>query len=218
MTTMPLPSSQLIDALQWRYATKTFDPARKIPAETWTALENSLVLSASSFGIQPYRFIVVNDRATRERLLPHAWGQAQIVDASHLVVFAARTSVTATEINGFIARIAATRGVPVESLDGYKGMMTGMLLSEGFQPLAPHWAARQAYIALGNLLTSAALLGVDACPMEGFAPAEFDRILDLPAQGLTAAVACTLGYRSSGDKYATLAKVRAPKAELFKTV
>ncbi len=218
MPFQPVPSSQLLEALHWRYATKAFDPARKIPAETWTALENSLVLSASSFGLQPYRFVVVNDRAMRERLLPHAWGQTQITDASHLVIFAARTSVNAAEIEGFIARIAATRGVPVESLGGYKGMMSGMLLSEGFQPFAPHWAARQAYIALGNLLTSAALLGVDACPMEGFVPAEFDRILDLPSQGLTAVVACTLGYRSSEDKYAALAKVRAPKAELLKTV
>jgi len=214
----PLPTSQLLEALNWRYATKAFDPTRKIPVETWTALENSLVLSASSFGIQPYRLLVVNDRPTRERLLPHAWGQSQIVDASHLVVFAARTSVTAAEIDGLIARIVAIRGVPVESLDGYRGMMSGMLLSDGFRPVAPHWAARQAYIALGNLLTCAALLGVDACPMEGFVPAEFDKILDLPAHGLTAIVVCTLGYRSADDKYAKLAKVRVPKAELFKTI
>lgn len=213
-----IPPHQLIETLNWRYATKVFDPARKLPPETWAALENSLILSASSFGLQPYRFIVVNDRATRERLLPHAWGQRQIVDASQVVVFAARTGITEAEIDGFIARIAAVRGVSAESLASYRGMMTGMLLNEGFQPFAPHWAARQAYIALGGLLTAAATLGVDACPMEGFVPAEFDKILDLPRQGLTSVVACVLGYRAADDKYATLAKVRAPKAELIQTV
>ena len=147
-------------------------------------------MSPSSFGLQPYRFLVINDPATRERLLPHAWGQRQVVDASHFVVFAARTSVTEAEIDTFIARIARTRGVTPESLASYRGMMTGMLLSDGFKPLVPHWTARQAYIALGNLLTSAALLGVDACPMEGFVPAEFDQVLGLPAQGLAAVVCC----------------------------
>jgi nitroreductase len=148
--------------------------------------------------------------------LPHAWGQRQVVDASHFVVLASRTQVTEAEIDTFIARIARTRGVTPESLASYRGMMTGMLLSDGFKPLVPHWTARQAYIALGNLLTSAALLGVDACPMEGFVPAEFDKVLGLPAQGLTAVVCCALGYLSAEDKYAVTPKVRLPKSELVK--
>jgi nitroreductase len=213
-----LPTSQFVDALQWRYATKAFDPARKIAAETWTALEDSLVLSASSFGLQPYRFLVISDPAKRASLLPHAWGQRQVVDASHFVVFAARTAVTEAEIDAFLKLTASTRGIPVEALAGYRGMMTGMLLSDGFKPFAPHWAARQAYIALGSLLTGAALLGVDTCPMEGFVPTEFDKILGLPEQGLTAVVACALGYRSADDKYAGLAKVRPPKSSLLQTV
>jgi nitroreductase len=217
MNPKPIAPTQLLEALRWRYATKAFDPSRKLSAEIWSTLEASIILSASSFGLQPYRLIVVNDLATREKLMPHAWNQRQVVDASHFVVFAARTSVTEAEIDAFVQHIVATRGVPADSLAGYRGMMTGMLLSEGFKPMLPHWTARQAYIALGNLLTCAALLGVDACPMEGFAPAEFDRILGLPAQGLTAAVACALGYRSQADKYATLAKVRFPKSQLVKT-
>ena len=204
--------------MNWRYATKVFDPSRKIPADTWAALEESLRLTASSFGLQPYRFLVVADPAVRERLLPHSWGQRQVVDASHYVVFAARTSVTDAEIDQHIARIAAARGVTPESLTAYRGMMTGMLLSDGFKPMQPHWAAKQAYIALGNLLTSAALLGVDACPMEGFIPAEYDQALDLSSQGLTAVVCCALGYRHAGDKYAVTAKVRLPKPELVKAV
>ena len=213
-----LEPSQLLDALNWRYATKAFDPDRKIPADTWSALEQSLVLSASSFGLQPYRFIVVADRATRERLLPHAWGQRQVVDASHLVVFAARTSVTEAEIDAFVRRIATVRGVTPASLASYRKMMTGSLLADGFKPLAPRWTARQAYVALGNLLTSAAILRVDACPMEGFVPAEFDGILGLSARGLTAVVCCALGYRAAADKYASVPKVRFQRSELIQHV
>lgn len=214
MNPKSIPSSQLLDAMRWRYATKAFDANRKISADVWSALEESLVLSPSSFGLQPYRFLVIHDPATRERLLPHAWGQRQVVDASHFVVFAARTSVTEAEIDTFIARIASARGATPESLASYRGMMTGTLLGDGFKPLAAHWTARQAYIALGNLLTSAALLGVDACPMEGFVPAEFDKVLGLPAQGLAAVVCCALGYRHAEDKYAVAPKVRFPKSEL----
>ncbi len=213
-----ITAAQLMQALQWRYATKSFDPSRKIPAATWTALEETLTLSASSFGLQPYRFLNVTNPATRANLMPHAWNQRQVVDASHFVVFASRTSLTEAEIDRFIARIAAVRQAPASSLAGYRQMMAGSLLGEERQAAIPLWASRQAYIALGNLLTSAALLGIDACPMEGFVPAEFDRILNLPAQGYTAAVACALGYRSADDKYAAAPKVRFPVTDLVQTV
>ncbi|RME90377.1 MAG: NAD(P)H-dependent oxidoreductase [Verrucomicrobia bacterium] len=211
-------TEQLLQALRWRYATKVFDPNRKIPAETWSAMEETLVLSASSFGLQPYRFIVVDDPALRQQLMPHAWNQRQVVDASHFVVFAARTSVTEADIDGWIDRIAEVRGMPRDSLAQYRSMMTGMLLTPEFQPQAVHWAARQAYLALGNLMTAAAVLGIDTCPIEGFVPAEFDRLLGLPEQGYTSVVCCALGYRSADDKYATLPKVRRPKEELIRHV
>ncbi len=213
-----MSSQRLLGSLRWRYATKSFDARRKIPAEVWTVLEESLVLAPSSFGLQPYRFLVVEDRAARERLLAHARGQRQVVEASHFVVFAARTAVTAQEIDAFLEHTASVRGMPVESLAGYRGMMTGTLLSEEFKPLAPQWAVRQAYLALGSLLTCAALLGVDACPMEGFVPAQFDKLLGLAGQGLTAAVCCALGYRSPDDKYAAAPKVRFPRNLLVKTI
>lgn len=218
MNCKPIAIPDLLGALQWRYATKVFDPTKKIPADVWAALEQSLILAPSSFGLQPYRFLVVKDPATREKLMPHAWGQRQVVDASHFVVIATRTEVTEAEIDRFIELIAATRGVTPASLAQYRGMMTGMLLSPDFKPLLPHWTARQAYVALGTLLTAAALLGVDACPMEGFAPAEFDKILELPRQGLTATVCCALGYRAATDKYATLPKVRFPRADLVREI
>ena len=213
-----IADSQLLEALQWRYATKAFDPFRKIPAATWASLQEALVLSPSSFGLQPYRFIVVDDPATRAKLQPHAWNQRQVTDASHFIVIAARTAMTEAEIDRFIGRIAELRGVNRAALAPYRQMMAGSLLGETAAARIPHWAARQAYIALGNLLTSAALLGVDACPMEGFVPAEFNKILNLPAQGYTAVVCCALGYRSADDKYVGSRKVRFPASELFKTV
>lgn len=214
----PISNSQLLDALNWRYATKQFDAARKIPADTFAALEESLVLSASSFGLQPYRFLVINDKMLREKLLPHTWGQRQVVDASHFVVFAGRTRIGEKEIDAFLQLTSDIRGTPVEALKDYRGMMTGMLLPEKFTPIVPQWAALQAYIALGNLLTSAAVLGVDACPIEGFVPAEYDKLLGLPEQGFASVVCCALGYRAATDKYATARKVRATKADLVKVI
>ncbi|MEI6568404.1 MAG: NAD(P)H-dependent oxidoreductase [Verrucomicrobiota bacterium] len=213
-----LPEPQLLQALQWRYSTKAFDPNRKIPAATWAALQEALVMSASSFGLQPYQFIVVNDPAIREKLLPHSWNQRQVVDASHFIVFAARTAITEAEIDRFLGRVVEVRGSSREALAGYRQMMTGNLLGDGAKARIPQWTARQAYIALGNLLTCAALLGVDACPLEGFVPAEFDKLLDLTAHGYAPVVCCALGYRSAEDTYAAAPKVRFPVAEFFKTI
>lgn len=213
-----IPDQQLIQALNWRYATKAFDPARKIPDFVWKTLQDTLVLSPSSFGLQPYRFLIVKDPSVRARLRPHSWNQTQVVDASHYVVFAARTAMTEAEIDRFLDRVVEVRGVPREALEGYRGMMYGSLLSPGAESRIPHWAALQAYIALGNLMTAAALLGVDTCAIEGFVPAEYDEILGLKEQGYAAVVCCALGYRSTEDKYAALAKVRMPDASLIQVV
>jgi len=213
-----LSESQLLQALQWRYATKIFDPNRKISPETWEKLQEALALSASSFGLQPYRFIVVDDPAIRARMMPHAWNQRQVVDASHFIVFAARTAMTEGEIDRYLDRIVEIRGGSRELLAGYRQLMANSLLGSDVSNRIPHWAARQAYIALGNLLTCSALLGVDTCPIEGFSPVEFDKLLGLPAQGYTAVVCCALGYRSAGDKHASARKVRFPASELFSSV
>ena len=213
-----IPETKLLDALNWRYATKTFDAAKKISDVTWKALEESLVLSPSSFGLQPYRFLVVEDPSVRAKLQPHSWNPSQVVDASHAVVMAGRTAITEAEIDLFLDRVVEVRGIPRESLDGYRGMMYGSLLSPGAEARIPHWAALQAYIALGNLMTSAALLGIDTCAIEGFVPAEYDAILGLREQGYASVVCCALGYRSAEDKYASAAKVRFPAANLIKKI
>jgi nitroreductase len=212
----PITPNSLIDALQWRYAVKKFDSARIIPDSIYKILEDSLVLSASSFGLQPYKFLNISDPAIRAKLLPASWSQPQVVDASHFILFAIRTDINQAYISRFLARIAQVRKVPVESLESYKQLMVGGLLS-GKTDL-PNWAAKQAYIALGNLLASAALLGVDACPMEGIDPAQYNQILNLPAKNLSATVACALGYRHPDDKYAQAPKVRFPKEELIEKI
>jgi nitroreductase len=205
----------LLTQLKWRYATKKFDPARKISAATWASLEQALVLSPSSYGLQPYRFVVVIDSKLREALKPLAWGQPQVTDASHFVVFARKTTISEVDVTKFVNLTTDSRGRPRGSLQDYYNMMVGDLVKGPRSTWVNEWAARQTYIALGNLLTSAALLGIDACPMEGLDPAKFDEVLGLPATGYSTVFACALGYRAADDKYATAKKVRYPAEELI---
>ncbi|MGD0350747.1 MAG: NAD(P)H-dependent oxidoreductase [Verrucomicrobiota bacterium] len=209
---------QLLNALNWRYATKVFDPNKKIPADVWQTLERALVLSPSSYGLQPYRFLVISDPAKRAALLPHSWNQKQVVDASHFVVFTARTQMTEADVDKLIARTTDVRKIPAESLNFYRDMMLGDLVNGPRSRIAHEWATRQAYIALGNLMTCAAVLGVDACPMEGFVPSEYDRVLGLENSGYATVVCCALGYRAANDKYASLPKVRFELQELVQPV
>jgi len=218
MEKLMIPVKQLLDALEWRYATKVFDATKKIPADIWAALEKALVLTPTSYGLQPYRFLVVQDPAKRAALLPHSWGQKQVVDCSHFVVFTARTEMTETDVTKLIARVSSVRGIPAESLNFYRDLMLGDVVNGARGKVAHEWAARQSYIALGNLMTAAAMLGVDACPMEGLAPAEYDKILGLNGTGYATAVACALGYRGAADKYASLPKVRYATEDLVRTV
>ncbi len=211
-------TNQLIAALEWRYATKVFDAAAKIPAHVWTALEKTLVLTPTSYGLQPYKFLVVQDAAIRAALLPHSWGQKQVVDCSHYVVFLARTEMKEADVTRFIERQAQVRHTPVEKLTNYRDMILSDVVNGPRGKAAHEWAARQAYIALGNAMTAAAILGVDACPMEGIAPAEYDQILKLEGSGYKTVVALALGYRAANDKYATLAKVRYETKDLIQHV
>ncbi len=204
----PVSTQTISDALRWRYATKKFDPARKIPAATWRVLEDALMLSPSSYGLQPWKFVVVQDRATRERLSAASSGQRQPVDCSHFVVFSGRRNLDASDVDRHIARIAEVRGVPVDGLKGYGDVMKGSAERARAGGSLDNWMARQVYIALGVFMSAASLLGVDACPMEGIEPPKFDEILGLTAMGYGALCACAAGYRAADDKYAAAAKVR----------
>jgi nitroreductase len=204
----PIEPATLLGNLERRYATKLFDATKTISHETWKVLEETLVLTPSSFGLQPWKFIIITDKEMKAKLRTHSWNQAQVTDCSHYVVFATLTKISEADIDKFLNRAAEVRGTPVESMKGYRGIMVGDLIQGARSKVAAEWAARQAYIALGNFMTSAALLQVDTCPMEGFVPAEYDKILGLEVRGLTATVCCAAGYRSENCKYATLPKIR----------
>lgn len=218
MSNSTITIESLLSQLHWRYAVKAFDPAKKISAPDWAALEETLILSPSSYGMQPYQFLVITDPAVREKLVPFSWNQRQPADCSHFVVFAVRNSNTEQDVDEYMARIAEVRGGKADALAGFKNILVGDVVNGERGKMAGEWAARQAYIALGNFMTSAALLGVDTCPMEGFVPAQYDEILGLREAGMTAAVACAAGYRAAGDKYATLPKVRFSSRKLIRHI
>lgn len=201
-------ASDILSALNWRYACKVFDPSKKIPAEDWATLEASLVLTPSSFGLQPWKFLVIQDTALRESLVPHAWNQRQVADASHLVVMAVPKVMSEAYIDANLIRMAEVRGGTPDALMGFRKMLVGFRDGMEAKGELEQWAKLQSYIALGQFMLAAALLGVDACPMEGFVPAKFDEILGLDKEGLTAAVLCPVGYRHPDDRYASLPKVR----------
>ena len=210
-----LPTDATLAALHWRYATKKFDASRKLSAEEWDKLEQALVLAPSSYGLQPYKFIVITDASLKEQLLPFAYGQTQITDCSHLVVFAARTDVTEQDVEHYMARITEVRGVERAHLEGYAKVIKGDVVNGPRHAVAKEWCARQAYIALGQLMTVAALASIDVCPMEGISPDKFTEILGLADKGYTAVVVATVGHRAADDGAASLPKVRFPAGELI---
>ena len=210
-----IPADAVIAALHWRYATKKFDATRKLSSEEWAKFEQVLDLSPSSYGMQPYRFVVVMDPALRGQLQAAGYGQSQITDASHLVVFAARTDVTDADVEHYMERISTVRGVERAHLEKFASTIKGDVVHGPRHEAVKEWCARQAYIALGNLMTFAALVSVDVCPMEGFDTARFDEILGLPAEGYRAVVLAAVGHRAADDGAASLPKVRFPDTELI---
>lgn len=204
----------IIEQLNWRYAVKKFDATRKISEKDWQALEQALILAPSSYGLQPYKFVVVTDENLKKELTPAAYGQTQIADCSHLVVIAYKKVLTAQDVEHYVDRVVEVRGTPREQLTDYENTMKGAAQKQVEDGTIETWNSRQAYITLGFLLETAAILGIDACPMEGFHPGEFDRILGLT--DYSSVVLCPVGYRDEANDYmANQAKVRFPKEELI---
>lgn len=200
--------------LNWRYATKKFDPARKISIEHFSYLLEVLRLSPSSFGLQPWKFIIVKEPVLRKELRLHAWNQPQVTDADTLIVFCALKTMDEKYVKNFVDRMVQVRGVSRESLLGYEQMMMGSIKGRNPESIF-QWMKNQVYIALGFFLNECAHLKIDACPMEGFDAKKFDEILGLTQQGLESVVLCAVGYRAPGDHYADLKKVRFDKNEVF---
>ena len=205
------------EALNWRYAAKRFDPEKIIPTEQWDLLKKSLVLSPSSYGIQPWQFLVIENKAIREQLKPVSWNQSQVTDASHYVVFTYKKEVDEKFVDQFIHRVADVREVPVPTLEGFRQMLMQNLAGAP-QERIEIWSQRQAYIAMGFLLETAALLGIDATPMEGFDPAAYDKILKLEGTGYKSVASVALGYRHVDDSFQNLKKVRFQDEQVIKII
>ncbi|MFY7817154.1 MAG: NAD(P)H-dependent oxidoreductase [Akkermansiaceae bacterium] len=202
-----ITNQELNQALNWRYATKVFDASKKIDSETFDALLQSLRLSPSSFGLQPWKFFVVENTDLRQQLRAHSWNQPQVTDASHLIVLCAKEAISQEDIEEWIRCLAITQSTPIDQLAPLQGMIqqfTGAMSPSDMQ----NWNTRQVYLALGQLMASAAFLGIDTCPLEGISPAAYDQVLGLEKSGYRTRVACALGYRSEQDKYATAPKAR----------
>ncbi len=207
-------SHSFIDSLKWRYATKSFDTDKKVSAEDIRTLKESINLTATSFGLQPFRVMVIDDPALKTKLRAASWDQPQLEESSHVFVFASKLDMTAEYIDDFVRRTAATRELSYEALSGYGDFMKNSIAGKDPE-FIQDWNRRQAYIALGTLLAAAAELRIDACPMEGFDPAQYDELLGLKEKGLTAAVIAPVGYRSAEDPTQHAAKVRLPLEEIF---
>ncbi|WP_291100068.1 MULTISPECIES: NAD(P)H-dependent oxidoreductase [unclassified Flavobacterium] len=209
--------SHFLNNQNWRYATKKFDAAKKISTEDLNTLKEAIRLSSSSFGLQPYKVIIVENPELRAKLQPACWGQSQIVDASHLIVFANQTNIGDREIDSYLKNVSETRSIPSESLAGYGDFMKSNItsLSEDAKNI---WTSKQTYLALGNLLNAAAELKIDVTPMEGFVPAQVNEILGLDKLGLNASLMATLGYRHAEDATQHHKKVRKSNEELFITL
>ncbi len=205
---------ELLEALNWRYATKNFDTSKKVSEEDLNELLEAARLAPNSFGLDAWAFVVVENPEIRAKLSDAAWGQPQVTGASHLVVFCRQKELSAQDGEALVERIATTREMEVSALDGLKQMVTGVIGSRD-EAAKAEWMAKQVYIALGMFLTACALKQIDAAPMEGFDPAQFDEILGLEAKGLKSVVICGVGYRSAEDKYGTAKKVRKSANEVI---
>jgi nitroreductase len=205
-----IPGETLLSQLNWRYATSKFDTTRKIPAEQWSVLERAMALAPSSNGLQPWVFVVVTDPATRVKLRAAGYDQAKITEASHLVVFCRQRTLTPEYVERYLARMASVRNQTMESLAGLRASLMRTIGSPEKLPGGGFdaWNAREVYIALGFFVYTAAMMGIDAGPMEGFEPSKFDEILGLEKRGLASTVICAAGYRAADDPRAGQAKVR----------
>ena len=203
-----------LEKLNWRYATKFFDTSQKLSDEKLHILLETLRLSTSSFGVQPWKFVVVNNPQIRQDLKKHSWDQPQVVDASHLLVLCGLKNMNDEHLAKYMSSIRDTRHQTPESTVGFEKTIKAFLAKKDSVAMQK-WVREQVYIALGSLLTVCAFESIDACPMEGFVSSEYDRILGLNAKGLESVVVVPVGYRLASDKYSQLKKVRFPLHEVI---
>lgn len=203
---------QILDSLKWRYATKKFDANRFLDTAQLDILKEAFNLTATSYGLQPIRLVVIQNKELQEQLVEHSWNQRQVADASHLLVICTENTIDTATIEAYFNRVKAIRNTPDEILAPFKEFMTDSFKGKTQEELNA-WTAKQAYIALGNLLTVCGVEQIDACPMEGFIPEKYDEILGLAAHGLSSVLVLPVGYRAEDDMFADFKKVRKSVAE-----
>lgn len=195
--------------MNWRYACKKFDASKTIREADWNILIETLRLSASSYGLQPWKFVVVQNPELRQKLKDLSWGQSPVTEASHFVVLTYKEKMDEEHIGKFIEQTAKTRGVDITTLERFRqGMQKDLLLGGAHAATINFWAQRQTYIAMGSFLTTAALMEIDTLPMEGLDPAGYDRALGLEGTGYKTIAAIACGYRAADDKHQHAKKVR----------
>lgn len=215
---MAIDLNTIKNALSWRYATKVFDKTKKIPSDQWSLLEDSLVMAPSSYGLQPWKFLIIENPEIRAQLRPVSWNQSQVTDASHLIVFTTLKEISADYVREFIKSNVDVRNVPHESLAGFESMMMKNIVEGMDKEYVRTWNHRQAYIAMGFLLETAALLEIDTVAMEGLDPKAYDKILGLENTPYATVSAVALGYRSPEDKYQGAKKVRFSKERVIQKI
>ncbi len=199
----------IIAQLEWRYATKKFDAERFLSAEQLETLTQAFNLTATSYGLQPLRLIVIQDKELQEKLVKFSMQQRQVADASHLLIFCIERTLKSPYVKEYFDNVKETRETPEEILAPFQEMLADKFDNQSKEETR-EWAVKQAYLAMGNLLTVCALEGIDACPMEGFEPSAFDEVLKLKEKGLESVLMMPVGYRAKDDMFAEFKKVRRP--------
>jgi len=206
--------NNILDALEWRYAVKKFDDKASLTEQQILEVKKVFNLSASSYGLQPYKMIVVQNPELKEKLVPASFGQQQISQSAAILVFAVRTDFGMDYIDQFFKDMSTKRQIPLENLEGYKNFMKGSFANKSEDEISS-WATKQVYLTMGHMLASLAALQIDACPMEGLDPQAYDKILDLDAKQLKTILAMPIGVRAPDDASATALKVRKDLSDII---
>ena len=199
--------NKTIDSLYWRYAVKKFDPRKMLPEDKLKKLKEAFNLTATSYGLQPIRMLVLHNRGVQETLVAHSYGQRQVADASHVLIICIESVIDKNYIEGYFSRVHQVRGTPDEILQPYRKALVESFRDKTTEEIQT-WARYQAYLALGNLLTVCAVERIDSCPMEGFDPVAYARVLKLSGTGLEPVLVLPVGYRSEEDAFSDFKKVR----------
>ncbi len=202
----------IIDDLKWRYATKKFNASKALSDKQLNTLKEAFNLTALSYGLQTLKLVIIADKENREALVQHSYGQRQVVDASHLLILCIQNNIDDNDVDAHFNTVKAIRNTPDKILDPFKAQMKSTIENMPADKKVG-WATRQAYIALGNLMTVCAVEGIDGCPMEGFIPAEIDKALKLDNLGLSSVLLFPVGYRADDDMFAEMKKVRKPLSD-----